>query len=89
MNAQQQANILSEIAGQLAPETAHKLRIMFSHLGQRSIDDMNELMLRNFLMTAAILIDRYRLVGDDFNASQRALLAAETYEEIWRDKTQH
>jgi hypothetical protein len=84
MTEAEQFTVLREIMQQVEPSVAEKLRVAFGHWAYQRIDGMNETMLRNFLITAVGLIDRYTLVNGEFNASQRAVLAAETLEILER-----
>jgi hypothetical protein len=84
MTGAEQFAMLQEIVQQIElkePRIAEKMRVMFNHIAHAPRDDtLNEIALRNFLITAAGLIDRYTLIDSAFNESQRAVLAAETLE---------
>jgi len=82
MKPQRVYQIIEELALLLEPSTAHKLRVMFGHLAQRErpIHGLQEAAARDWLMTAATLIDQYQLIENDFNAEQRALLVLEIEE---------
>jgi hypothetical protein len=81
MTGEQQFIMLQEITRNMSPEIAKKMHVMFGHVRKLPDDPtMSEITARNFFLVAATLIDKYKLINGNFSDDQRAIMAAETWE---------